>query len=213
VVKKLLKQEGILDSEGRFVTSAPNVWLAELTQILTKKQLKILGDEIPYTVFLAAVLGSTKRIGLLAKQLCMSRSSVYYATSRLEETGLLEHNKKHEISPADKPKEWLLTYLEACKTHVDVTGDIPILFRAVPGYIDGSRAYYAQHHEVGMPIGRSDMVIATMRPFIDFWSSMIKQVRYFKEYGKDILVALANPSVRVVWVDRLPYNARARPRG
>ena len=192
-VKKLLKQEGVLDREGRFVNSAPNVWLAELPQIIPKKEMKVLGDEIPYTVFAAAVFGTTKRLGSLAKELHMSRSSVYYAASRLVEAGLLQITR-NEISPVGSAKEWLLKYIEACKTHVDVTGDIPKLFRAVPGYIDGPRAYYALHHEVGMPIGRSNMIIATMKPFINFWTSIVTEIRYFKEYGKGIKIALASPS-------------------
>ena len=207
-VKKLLKQEGVLDREGRFVNSAPNVWLAELPQIVTKKEMKVLGDEIPYTVFAAAVLDSIKRLGSLAKELQKSRSSLYYAASRLIEAGLLQKSRD-EISPLGSGKDWLLKYLEACKTHVDVTGDISMLFRAVPGYVDGPRAYYALHHEVGMPIGRSDMIIATMKPFINFWTSVITEVRYFREYGKGIKTALASPSARIVWFEGLPFNARA----
>lgn len=30
------------------------------------------------------------------------------------------------------------------------------------------------------------MIIATMKPFTGFWTSVVEEVRYFKEYGKDV---------------------------
>ena len=210
-VKKLLMEEGILDSNGKFVENAPNVWLAELPQVVGKKEREVLGDEVPFKVFLASVLGSS-RLGDLSKALALSRSSVYHAASRLYKAGLLQRNGT-EIAPSGSAQAWLSGYLDACKTHVNVTGDISVLFRAVPAYIDGPRAYFALHHEVGRPIGRADMVIATWAPYLGFWESVVNGVRYFLEYQKNVKVLVANPSARVVWVDRLPFNAKARMPG
>ena len=207
-VKKLLMEEEILGSNGKFVENAPNVWLAELPQVVGKKERGVLGDEVPFKVFLASVLGSS-RLGDLSKALALSRSSVYHAASRLYKAGLLQRNGT-EIAPSGSAQAWLSGYLDACKTHVNVTGDISVLFRAVPAYIEGPRAYFALHHEVGRPIGRADMVIATWTPYLGFWESVVNRVRYFVEYRKDVKVLVANPSARVVWVDRLPFNAKAR---
>jgi hypothetical protein len=71
------------------------------------------------------------------------------------------------------------------------------------------------NYEAGRPIGPSDMVIATYKPFQNLWESVVKEVRYFKEYPRKVEVGLANPSDEMVWIGGIPYNKKMarRPRG
>jgi DNA-binding transcriptional ArsR family regulator len=210
-VKRQLKADGVLDFHGRFIENAPNSWLAELPAIVDKQQLRVLGDRVPYVAYLAAVEAPGK-VGSLATMLDMTRSSLYHATARLAEAGLVRTIKGEVSAPQSPFREWLTRYLEVCKTHADVTGDVAVLFRAVPAYIDGPRAYYALHRAVGAPIGRTDMLIATPEPFRVYWQGAIRNVRYFREYQKKVEVVVS-PSAKVVWVEGLPFNSKARRPG
>jgi hypothetical protein len=84
----------------------------------------------------------------------------------------------------------------------------------VPAHIGGPAARYAVSYEPGRPIGPSDMVIATYKPFQKLWESLVEEVRYFKEYPKKVEVGLANPADEIVWIGGIPYEKKMRqPRG
>jgi hypothetical protein len=212
-VKKRLKEEAVLDGKGRFIETPPNTWLAELPQIVGEKEREVLGYKVSNTLFLAVLLSRSRRIGELGEKLGLSRRSVYAATQRLIQAELLRKGGPF-VSILETPaKKWLSKYLDVSKTLADISGNISVLFRAVPAYIGGPRAYYALHRESGMPIGRADMAIATPEPFLGFWNAVVREVRYFREYGKQVVVSTANPSARVVWIERLPFDSKARQPG
>ena len=113
------------------------------------------------------------------------------------------------ITADEKLRKWLLRYVELSKLQVDTTGDISYLFGTVPAHVSGPAARNALNYEPGRPIGPSDMVISTYKPFRTEWESTIRGVRYFKEYPKTVKVVLANPSDKVAWVGRIPYSTPA----
>jgi len=88
-VKRKLRQEGILDKEGRFVENLQNLWLAELPLHATKKQIDALGNRVPYNVFLSVSIGSPKKAGELSREMNLNRKAVYLATEKLKKAGLI----------------------------------------------------------------------------------------------------------------------------
>ncbi|MDG6989601.1 MAG: hypothetical protein JRN21_09840 [Nitrososphaerota archaeon] len=210
VVKRRLRDDGVLDGRGKLVETSLNAWLAELPELVDEEARSALGRKGAYTLFLATVLNPEVRPGELAKELGSSRRSVYWGASRLIDAGLVRRNNAAVHAIETPAKEWLSKYLAACIDHADFTNDIQVLFRAVPAYINGARAYFAFHRESGMPIGRADMAIATPKPFMGFWEDVVREVKYFRDYQKEVVVATASPSVRVVWKDKLPFNSRVK---
>ncbi len=210
-IKKKLQEEGILDKQGKFVDSLKNLWLVELPLHAKKKQIKTLGHNIPYSVFLAAAFDSPRKMGELSKDLNFNRMGVYKAVAKLKKAELVaKENSKISVNIDERIHRWLLRYIELCKTEVDTTSNISALFNTVPAYISGPQAYYMLNYEPGRPAGPADMIIMTYKPFLGFWESVIRQVRYFKDYPKMIDVKVAKATDEIVWIDRLPYSKKAK---
>jgi predicted transcriptional regulator len=211
ITKKLVK-EGILDKEGRFVENLLNLWLVELPLDADDNQVEVLGNRIPYTLFLSLCLDSPKKSGELTKELNLNRMSAYLAIEKLKKTKLIRSENSSIVAPEGGVHRWLLRYLDLCKTHADTTDDISPLFNTVPAYIGGKQAYYIANYEPGRPVGPSDMAIMTFKPFLNFWESVIKEISYFTDYPKEVEIILAKPKDRIVWIDKLPYKKTGRSR-
>jgi hypothetical protein len=209
ITKKLVK-EGILDREGRFVESLLNLWFVDLPVDADPNQIEVLGNRIPYTLFLSLSLDSPKKSGELSKELNFNRMSVYLAIEKLKKAELIRSKGSTIVAPGGEMYRWLLRYLELCKTYADTTGDISPLFNTVPAYIGGKQAYYMTNYEPGRPVGPSDMTIITFKPFVNFWESVIKEISYFRDYPKSVEIGIAKPKDSILWLDRLPYKKVGR---
>lgn len=206
-ITRKLVEEGILDKQGRFVENLPNLWLTELPIRATGKQIGALGNRVPYNVFLAVSIDSPKKAGELFRELNLNNKATYLAIGKLKKARLIR--MEDSLISAQKEEsvyDWLLRYLDLCKTYADTTGDISILFNAVPAYISGLHAYYMVNYEPGRPMGPADMTIITPKPFVKLWKTVIKEVRYFRDYPKRIEIAFAKSKGRIIWIDRLPYS-------
>jgi hypothetical protein len=215
-IKKALQATHVLDGQGRFVENPPNLWIAELALNANRAQTKALGNKVPYTIFLAATLEPRTTIRVLPRELFVKRQTVHKALNRLLRVKAVSKKSRNGtlIVTDEKLRNWLLRYIDLSKSHADATGDISYLFGAVPAHISGAAARYAVNYEPGRPIGPSDMVIATYKPFQSLWESLVKEVRYFKEYPKKVEVGLANPYDEIAWIGGIPYNKKMRrPRG
>ncbi|MDG7016704.1 MAG: hypothetical protein JRM82_04935 [Nitrososphaerota archaeon] len=210
-IKNVLKDERILDSEGRFVENTLNLWVTELPLSASREQTNVLGHRIPYDVFLTTAIRSQTTVRGLPAELAIDRHNLSDAVGRLLRAKLLNKDG-HQVVAHDKVQNWLLRYIELSKAYADTTSDVSYLFNAIPAYIGGPRAHYAMSYEPGRPIGPSDMVIATYGPFRNLWESLVKEVRYFKEYPRKVEVGLASPSDEIVWVNGIPYGKKARRR-
>lgn len=206
-IKKKLTEEGVLSREGRFVDNILNLWLVEIAFHATKEQQKVLGNRVPYNVFLAVSLNSPKKTSDLTREINFSRKAIYLAVNKLEKAGLIKSDDSM-IFPQKEEKayNWLIRYLDLCKTYADTTNDISILFNTVPAYIGGPQAHYIVNYEPGRPAGPADMSIITFKPFVNFWESAIREISYFRDYPKHVTVSLAKPKDRIVWIDKLPYK-------
>lgn len=210
-ITRKLAEEGILDKQGRFVENLPNLWLAELPIHATGKQIEALGNRVPYNVFLAISLSSPKKAGELFRELNINNKATYLAIGKLKKARLIR--MEDSLISAQKEEsayDWLFRYIDLCKTYADTTGDISILFNAVPAYISGPQAYYMVNYEPGRPVGPADMMIITSKPFVKFWEAIIKEVRYYKDYPKRVEISIAKSKGRIIWIDRLPYNKTSR---
>ncbi len=209
-IKKALQAERLLDREGRFIENAPNLWIAELALYASREQTKALGHKVPYGIFLAVALQSpTGTTVKLPRDLLFKRQTVHYALNGLLTVKVLRKSNEQGIVTADeKLRNWLLRYVDLAKSHADATGDVSYLFSAIPAHIGGSAAHYTVNYEPGRPIGPSDMVIETYKPFRTLWKSLVKDVRYFREYPKKVEVDLARPNAEIVWVGGIPYHSK-----
>jgi len=207
-VKKTLRKDGILDRQGKFVESLPNLWLAELPQSAKNRdQIKVLGHRVPYNVYLAVVSDPGKKRGELARELGVSKKAVYDALASLEKVGLVTIVDSAVSADKEAPLcRWLLRYIELAKIHTNTTGDISALFKSIPGYIGGPQARYVLDYESGRPIGPADMKILTYKPYVKVWKEITGDIAYFKNYPKKIEIELATPKDRTIWIDTLPYN-------
>jgi len=210
-ITRKLVEEGVLDKQGRFVENLPNLWIAELTIHATGKQIEALGNRVPYNVFLAVSLDSPKKAGELFRELNLNNKATYLAIGKLKKVGLIR--KEDSLISAQKEEsayDWLLRYLDLCKTYADTTEDISILFNAVPAYISGPQSYYMINYEPGRPVGPADMKIITPKPFVKFWESVINEVHYFKKYPKRVEIDFAKSKGQIIWIERLPYSKTSR---
>ncbi|MEM3144050.1 MAG: hypothetical protein QXW91_05430, partial [Candidatus Nitrosotenuis sp.] len=205
-ITKKLVNEGILDKQGRFIENLPNLWLAELPLHATSKQTEILGNRVPYNIFLALILDSAKKAGELFRTLNFNNKATYLAIKKLQKTELVKVGNSLISPTKEKTYEWLVRYLNTCKIYASTTGDISVLFNAVPAHISGPHAYYMVNYEPGRPIGPSDMKITTPKPFVRFWESVINEVDYFKTYTRHVEIIAAKSKVPTIWIERLPYS-------
>ncbi len=208
---KKLHEEKVLDERGVFIDNTINLWLAELSMVLSKRETEVLGSRIPFLIYLNLFLNLTKKNPRdIHDELKLPRSSTYYAIERLESQNLVERaNSKVIISKKHGFFSWLTKYVELCLSHADVTKEVFILFDVVPAYVDGPQAFYTVNYEPGRPMGASDMIIRTNEPFIRFWRYVIDNVRYFFDYPKRIKVLPIETKNEIVWIGKTPYNKNA----
>jgi len=208
-VKAKLREVGILNKQGRFVESLLNLHVVDLPLHATKEQIDVLGNEVPYSMFLALVIDSPKKVGEMIKDLRFSRKAVYDALEKMEKTRLVNVADSLAMAEKGEVNDWFVRYLDLVKTSIDSTGDISLLFNTVPAYISGPQAYYMINYEPGRPVGPADMLVLTYQPFLNFLESMILQLRYFKDYPKKIEVGLSKDG-EITWIDRIPYDKKAK---
>lgn len=208
-VKAKLREEGILDKQGRFVESLLNLQVVEMPLHASKEQIDVLGNQVPYSLFLALIVDSPKKAGELIKEFRFSRKAVYDALEKMKKARLVKMEDSMATAEKGTVNEWLVRYLELVKTSIDTTGDVSILFNTMPAYISGPQAYYTINYEPGRPVGPADMLVLTYRPFLNFLESMVGQIHYFKDYPKKIEVGLSKDG-EITWIDRIPYDKKAK---
>ena len=208
-IKKTLRTEGVLDREGKFIENTPNLWMAELALQASREQTKTLGHEVPYSMFLAAVLqpptGITTRE--LSGDLHIARQTIHYALKELQSARVLKSAGRGKVTVEEKLRDWMLRYLDIAKSFVDTTGETFYLFNMIPSHIGGAAARYVVKYEPGRPLGPSDMKIETYKPFLAVWESLIRDVRYFREYPRKVELDLAKPDEKIIRIGGIPYHA------
>lgn len=206
-VKSKLRKEGIIDKQNRFVASLLNLQIVKMPLHASKEQIDVLGNKVPYYMFLALVVDAYKKTEFL-KEFHFSRRSIYNSLRRMEKAGLV-NTDYHAITADETIKEWFTIYLELVRTSIDATGDISFLFNTIPSCIGGPYAYHMTNYEPGRPVGPPDMLILTYGPFLSLIKSLVQDSRYFKDYPKKVQVCLAK-DVEVEWIDRIPYDKNAK---
>lgn len=208
-VKGRLKREGVLDGHGRFVESLPNLQLAEMPLHASKEQIGVLGNMVPYCLFLGLVADSPKGAGDLIRGFHFSRGAVYRSLERMEGSGLVRMEDSVAVAEDGPANEWLARYVEVVRASIRASGDIAILFNTIPAYIGGPHAYYATNYEPGRPAGPADVLVLTYAPLLDLVRSMVRDSRYFREYPKRVEVR-ATGGVEAEWIGRIPYDKNAK---
>ena len=207
-----LQNEGVLDERGVFISDITNQWLAELPIVLSGEEIKILGNKVTFMVYLDLFLSSDKKNPReIHDELKLPRSSTYYAIEKLASQNIIKRvNSGISISTKHKFHGWLTKYVESCLAHADITNEISILFDTAPAQMDGPHAFYNVNYEPGRPMGSSEMIIKTNKPFIGFWKHVIDRVRYFTSHHKKITVLPVETKDEIVWVEKIPYNKNAK---
>ena len=209
-IKNILKMEHVLDRAGRFVESEPNIWLARLPLVADRRKTRVLGHKIPYGVFLTLTVDPRAILKDLPRRLKNDAHSTSLALKRMSKAGII--TKDGDSAKVDgKLSEWLLRYIGLAKSQAMATGDISYLFRTIPSYITGPRAFYDLHYEPGRPMAPADMVVATYEPFRGLWEGFVRDVFYFQEYPHKVTITISPVEVSdVIWVNGLPYERRAK---
>jgi hypothetical protein len=207
-IKNILKQEHVLDRTGRFVESEPNIWLARLPLVADRRRTRLLGYRLPYNVFLALTVTPRMSLKDLPRDLKVDAHSTALAMERMSKAGIITKDTDH-VKIDGRLSEWLLRYIELAKSQAKATDDISYLFRAIPSYITGPRAFYDLHYEPGRPIAPADMVVATYEPFRSLWGGILRDIPYFQEYPHKVTIGSAG-RFDVTWVDGLPYERGAK---
>lgn len=209
---KNLEKERVLDKNGLFIDKPTNIWIAELP-LMTKseKELKVLGYQNPYYVYLSLVFKKSITLNEIIKDLQMSERSVYDAINKLEEVNLII--KQDNVLQANEKTNvfvWFEKYLGICIREADSTGEISLLFDCVPAYVDGSHAYYILNYEPGRPAGPANMIIRTYKPYEWFWETVKEQIEYFKQFPKKIWIGQLRKEDEIVYREGIPYNKNAQ---
>lgn len=208
-VKAKLREEGILNKQGRFVESLLNLHVVEMPLHATKEQIDVLGNQVPYSLFLALIVDSPKKAGEMIKDLRFSRKAVYDSLEKMEKVQLVNMEDSLATVKEGPVNDWLVKYLELVKTSIDTTGNISLLFNTIPAYISGPQAYYTINYEPGRPVGPADMLLLTYPPFLNFLETMVRHLRYFEDYPKKVEVRLSKDG-EIIWIDRIPYDKNAK---
>lgn len=210
---KSLQKEGIVDKSGLFVEKPTNIWITEFPLIAkSESESRILGSKNPYMIYLALVLNNSLDLDELVKSLQISKRSVYDAIDKLKKISLITKTKQNQLQAIGRTDVfiWFEKYLALCIREVDSTGEISLLFECIPAYIDGPHAYYLLNYEPGRPVGPSDMIIRTYKPYEVFWKSVTKEVQYFKKFTKKIWITHSRQEDKIIYQDGIPYNKNAK---
>lgn len=210
-LKKKLKDEKILDKEGRFIESLTNKWITELPiTVQDPKLLQVLGTKSTFNLFLSSFFVRQTSVNELKQELHMNTRTIYDRLKKLNEHSCIFYFKSNvEINEKSKMHYWLSKYLEYSLTQADAEGDISILFDSVLAYIDGPQAYYITNYEPGRTIGPANMIIRTSRFFEKFWQYALRRISYFTNYPKKIIVLPQHRDAKIIWLNELPYNEKA----
>ncbi|KEQ57434.1 Sugar-specific transcriptional regulator TrmB protein [Marine Group I thaumarchaeote SCGC RSA3] len=209
---KSLQKERIIDKNGSFVEKPTNIWVTEFQLIIESElESRVLGSRNPYLVYLALVLNNSLELDELIKNLQMSKRSVYDAIDKLDKINLITKTKQNQLQAISGTDIfiWFEKYLALCIREADSTGEISLLFDCVPAYIDGPHAYYLLNYEPGRPVGPSDMIIRTYKPYEVFWKTVTKEVQYFKKFPKKIWITHSRQEDEIIYQDNIPYNKNA----
>ena len=211
-LKQKLLEEGILNRKGSFIDTPTNTWIAELPMHIENKiQLRILGNKSSFMIFLALALNENLTLKEILNDLPLSRKWTYESIRKLENASLIINN--NSIFVVNKKAgfySWLSKYMEICILQADTRQEISLLFDFVPGYIDGPQAFYLLNYEAGRPVGPSDMIIRSYKPYQKFWKYVVSQVQYFNKYKKKIVFAEAKKEDELIRMEGIPYNKKAK---
>ena len=204
-VRSLLVREHIINHRGEFIQSLLNIHMAKMSLRVEEGQISVLGDRVPYCLFLALACGTPARAGSLAGELHLSRKAVYDALARMKETGLVSMSGPVATANDGPARRWLAEYLDLLAAWMDASEDVSVLFNTIPACVGGPLARYLLDYEPGRPMGLADMHIFTPEPFFDLVTSTTEKSRYFRHYSKKVKILAAHCG-HVEWVDGVPYR-------
>ena len=216
-LRRSLIREGILNKEGAFIESSPNVWLARLGEHVQDVQVAVaIGRRIPYMIFLALMLDGSEGFNSpyrLARELKIPPRSLYAGVSSLVERKLVEKRERLAVADQKTAKQlqaWLGRYLDLTIQHANLTHDSSRIFHAVPAYIDGPEAFQRVKYEAGMPIGPASMVIKTFGPYRPFWLRVLAEVDDFRQRSRPVSLGATRPDTGITWMSGLPYASKPK---
>ena len=191
-IKSKLKQEGIIGSRGTFVESLPNMHVVTMPLHVDRHQIGVLGNRVPYVLFLALVVDPPRRGAYLARECRLSAKAVRDALRRMESVGIVRMSGGVAIAVEDSPAQaWLTRYLAAARSWMDVSGDTSVLFNTVPSYVGGPHARHLADYEPGTPMGSAEMKIFTYKPFLGLMESIVRESLHFESRSRRVSVGLA----------------------
>lgn len=203
-VRSLLVKERIINRRGEFIQSLPNMHMAKMSLHVEEDQIRVLGDRVPYGLFLALACGAPQQAGALAGGLRFSRKAVYDALARMRGVGLVNVSGPVAAASDGPARRWLVEYLDLLAVWIDASEDASVLFNTVPACVGGPLARYLLDYEPGRPMGLADMHIFTPEQFFDLVTSTIEKSRYFRHYPKKVEISVAHDG-HVEWVNGVPY--------
>ncbi|WP_455363213.1 hypothetical protein [[Eubacterium] cellulosolvens] len=215
-LRRSLIREGILNKEGAFIESGPNVWLARLSEHVQDVQVAVsIGRRVPYMIFLALVLNGSedfKSTYRLARELKIPLRSLYAGVRSLVERKLIERQRLAvtDQKSAKQLQAWLGRYLDLTIQHANLIHDSSRMFHAVPAYIDGLEAFQRVKYEAGMPIGPTSMVIRTYEPYRSFWMRVLAEVDDFRQRSRAVSLGATRPDTGITWISGLPYASKPK---
>lgn len=205
-IKSRLREEGIIGGRGTFVESLPNMQVAMMPLRVDGAQISVLGNRVPYVLFLALVTGPPRTAGYLAAECRFSRKAVYDALRAMADTGLVRiDGRMVAAEEGSSAREWLAGYLAAVRSWTDISEDASTLFRTIPSYMGGPHVRRLLDYEPGTLMGRADAYIFTYEPFLDLMESIVRESPYFRRQPRRVYVRSAGSS-QVIWVDGMPYR-------
>ena len=207
-VRSLLVRERVINRRGVFIQSLPNMHMAKMSLRVEDGQIRVLGDRVPYCLFLALACGAPARAGSLAGELRLSRKAVYDALARMRVAGLVSMSGPVATANDGPARRWLAEYLDLIAAWMDASEDVSVLFNTVPACVGGPLARYLLDYEPGRPMGLADMHIFTPGPFLGLVKSTAGKSRYFRHYPKEVKISAAHGG-RVEWVGGVPYRKDA----
>ena len=207
-VRSLLVRERVINRRGEFIQSLPNMHMAKMPLLVEGDQIRVLGDRVPYCLFLALACGAPARAGSLAEELRLSRKAVYDALARMKKARLVSMSGPVAAASDGPARRWLEEYLDLLAVWIDASEDASVLFNAIPACVGGPLARYLLDYEPGRPMGLADMHIFTPGPFFDLVRSTTGKSRYFRHYPREVKISAAHGG-RVEWVGGVPYSKDA----
>lgn len=204
-IKSKLREAGIISSRGTFVESLPNMHVVVMPLRVDRRQISVLGNRVPYFLFLALVADSPRRGADLARECRVSAKAARDALKRMVGAGIARVDNGVAGAVEDSPAyAWLAGYLAAARSWMDVSGDTSVLFNAVPSYVGGPHARHLLDYEPGSPMGSAEMKIFTYKPFLGLMESIVRESLHFGSRSRRVSVGLAGDD-SPQWIGGIPY--------